>query len=99
MYHLFTATLPTQIEKIIDELFLDRVEIMVSGKINVLNTIHQELRYTGSEFGKLQELKNIINKGEMDIPCLIFVQSKIRAFDLNNEIKKYGIPVTFIGAN
>lgn len=98
-YHLFTATLPTQIEKIIDELFLDKVEVMVSGKINVQSTISQELRYTGSEFGKLQEIKNIINDGEMDIPCQIFVQSKRRAFDLYTEVKRYNIPITFIGAN
>ena len=98
-YHLFTATLPTQIEKIIDELFLDKVEVMVSGKINVQSTITQELRYTGSEFGKLQEIKNIINEGQMDIPCQIFVQSKRRAFDLYCEVKRYNIPISFIGAN
>jgi len=91
--------MPTQIEKVIDELFIDKVEIIVSGKINVLSTIEQELRYVGTEFGKLQEIKNIINDGLMKIPCLIFVQSKRRAFDLYTEMKKYQIPTTFIGAN
>lgn len=34
----------------------------------------------------------------MDIPCLIFVQSKERVQELYNEIKNFGIPVAQITA-
>jgi ATP-dependent RNA helicase DDX52/ROK1 len=67
-----------EIEKQLKEVFIDPIEIIIRGKMTVLDSIEQKLTFTGTEFGKLLEIKNIINRGEMDIPCLIFVQSKER---------------------
>ncbi len=39
----------------------DSVKVSVGGKNNVLNTIDQKLVYTSNEYGKLLEIKNIIN--------------------------------------
>lgn len=51
-----------------------------------MNTIDQSLSYCQSEYGKLVELKNIINEGRFTPPVLIFVQSKERGKELLQEI-------------
>lgn len=38
-YYLFSATFPYQIEKVIDQIFIDKIEIIVGGKVKVLNSI------------------------------------------------------------
>jgi ATP-dependent RNA helicase DDX52/ROK1 len=60
-YSLFSATLPPQIEKLILEILVDPVQIIVKGKMAVLDTITQKLTYCGTEYGKILEIKNIIN--------------------------------------
>lgn len=60
-YYLFSATFPTEIEEKLSEIFVDPIEVVIKGKLTVLNTIAQELCFTGDEFGKLVQLKNIIN--------------------------------------
>lgn len=60
-YSLFSATLPPQIEKLVLEILVDPVQIIVKGKMAVLETITQKLTYCGTEYGKILEIKNIIN--------------------------------------
>lgn len=97
-YSLFSATFPSQIEKMVVDLLIDPVQIIIRGKMVVLDTISQKLTYCGSEHGKVVEIKNLIDRGELKIPCLIFVQSKDRAKQLYREVKSLGIPVGCIEA-
>lgn len=60
-YYLFSATFPVEIENQLKDVFIDPIEIIIRGKMTVLDTIDQKLIFTGSEFGKLLEIKNIIN--------------------------------------
>jgi ATP-dependent RNA helicase DDX52/ROK1 len=97
-YGLFSATFPPQIEKLVVELLVDPVQIIIRGKMVVLDSIEQKLTYCGSEFGKIVEIRNLIQQGDLKIPCLVFTQTKDRAKQLFHEIKNLGIPVGFIEA-
>lgn len=97
-YSLFSATFPSQIEKMVVDLLIDPVQIIIRGKMVVLDTISQKLTFCGSEFGKIVEIKNLLDRGELKIPCLIFVQSKDRAKQLYREVKTLNIPVGCIEA-
>ncbi len=66
----------------------DTIKVTVGGENKVLNTIKQSLSYCMNEYGKLVELKNIINDGKFTPPVLIFVQSKERTQELFDEMKK-----------
>lgn len=97
-YSLFSATFPGQIEKMVVDLLIDPVQIIIRGKMVVLDTITQKLTFCGTEFGKIVEIKNLVDQGDLKIPCLIFVQSKDRAKQLYREIKALNIPVGCIEA-
>ena len=97
-YSLFSATFPPQIEKLVVELLVDPVQIIIRGKMVVLDSIEQKLTYCGSEFGKIVELRNLLQQGDLKIPCLVFTQTKDRARQLFHEIKNLDIPVGFIEA-
>lgn len=84
-YQLFSATINNGVEQLSNE--INPVKVLIGGKNNVLNTIEQKLMYTGSEYGKMLEIKNIINSGNFTPPVLIFVQSKPRAEELLAELK------------
>jgi ATP-dependent RNA helicase DDX52/ROK1 len=57
----------------------DPVRLQVGGKNHVLKTITQTLAYCSNEYGKVWELRELINQGGFTPPALIFVQSKERA--------------------
>lgn len=50
-----------------------------------VSVVRQELRYCGSEQGKLLELRKMLIDG-LVYPCLIFTESRQRAADLFREI-------------
>ena len=81
-YVLVSATFPHEIEKAIEGSFIDRTQTVVGGKLNVLSTIDQKLVYCTNEEGKLFELENIINEGRLEVPCVIFMQSKDRVKEI-----------------
>ena len=60
----------------------------MGGKNKVLNKIDQTLEYCTNEYGKLVELRNMIEEGKFVPPVLIFVQEKQRAKQLFYELKK-----------
>lgn len=47
--------------------------------------IRQELKYCGSEQGKLLEIRRLVKKG-FSIPAIVFVQSKDRVKQLYREL-------------
>ena len=99
-YSLFSATLPSQIEKELETILVDPVSIVIRGKLRVLDSIKQELKFCGNEYGKLVQLKNMKDQGALKVPCLVFIQSKERAKELHREISSLlDIPVAHIESN
>ncbi|KAL4510357.1 hypothetical protein ABPG72_008247 [Tetrahymena utriculariae] len=86
-YLLFSATIQHPVEELVKNIIIDPLKLQIGGKNNVLASIEQSLSYCQSEYGKLVELKNIINNGEFNPPVLIFVQSKERGEELLSMIK------------
>lgn len=72
-YYLFSATYPYQIEKILNQIFVDKIEIIVGGKVKVLNSIDQKMIFCSSEEGKLLQLEQLLSNGKIKVPCLIFM--------------------------
>ena len=58
-----------EIENQLRDVFTDPIEVIIKGKMVVLDTIDQKLVFTGTEFGKLLELKNIINVTSLHHPA------------------------------
>ena len=75
-------------EELVRNIIHDPVKLSVGGKNNVLASIEQSLAYCQSEYGKLVEIKNIINQGDFNPPVLIFMQSKERAEELLTTIRQ-----------
>lgn len=58
------------------------MEVVIGGKIRVLHSIKQDLRYVDTEEGKLFELEKMIVEGEMSFPCIVFLQDKRRVYSV-----------------
>ena len=50
-YFLFSATINNGVEQLCND--LNPIKVLIGGKNNVLNSIEQNLVYTGSEYGTL----------------------------------------------
>ena len=86
-YALFSATLPPAIEALFSSFLTSPVSIVIKGKMMVLSTIEQQLVYCGSEYGKVVQLRKMIEEGQVKAPCLVFTDSKDRAKQLFRQIK------------
>merc|ERR1712150_131326 len=76
---------------------LDNVaSVTIGQRHTATDTIKQTLVYTGSEKGKLLAFRQLIEKGQLRPPVLVFVQEKDRAKDLFNELIKEKIHVDVI---
>ena len=95
-YYLFSATFPLKIEKSLNEIFIDRIEFIIGGKIKVLNTIEQKLVYCSTEEGKVYEIENMINCGDLKTPCLIFLQNKERVYEVFKLLHKKNLHVDYL---
>lgn len=92
---LFSATMMPQVEQLASSLMRDPVRILV-GRMNVpLSSIKQSLVFAGNEEGKLIAIRRMISGG-IQLPALVFVQSKERAQDLFKTLIGEGIPVEVI---
>jgi ATP-dependent RNA helicase DDX52/ROK1 len=60
------------------------------------STIDQKLVYVGSEAGKLIEIRQMVSRGGLRPPALLFVQSIERAMELFHELVYDGIRVDVI---
>ena len=79
--------------------FIDKTQAIIGGKINVLSTIDQQLVYCSNEEGKLYQLQNIMNEGQLETPCVIFMQSKERVKEIYHYCKKLQIYVDYLHNN
>ncbi len=99
VYGWFSATINAAVDDILKNFLADPVKVIIGGRNNVLASIEQKLLYTGSEFGKLVEIRKMINQGGLEPPVLIFVQSKERATELYDELKTERIKPEVIHAD
>lgn len=89
---LFSATLPSSIETLSRSfLSLDCIRLIVGSKDASSEDVDQELRFVGSEEGKLLELRAMLKTGQIKPPALLFVQSIERAKDLYSELAYDGL--------
>ena len=92
----FSATLATEVEEWCS-LNLDNVASVTIGQHHTAtDTIKQTLVYTGTEKGKLLAFRQLIEKGQLRPPVLVFVQEKDRAKELFNELIKEKVHVDVI---
>lgn len=92
---MFSATFAVEVEEWC-KLNLDNVlQVYIGAKNSATTTIEQELKFVGTESGKLLAVRDIIAKG-VQPPVLIFVQSKERARELFHELIYDGMNVDVI---
>jgi ATP-dependent RNA helicase DDX52/ROK1 len=97
---LLSATCPPPIEELARSVLHDHLTVIVGQKNGVCANVKQDLVYCGKEEGKIVALRGMFQKG-LKFPALLFVQSKDRAQQLYEHIKKneFGIAVGVIHAD
>ncbi|GAB6018398.1 DEAD (Asp-Glu-Ala-Asp) box polypeptide 52 [Chamberlinius hualienensis] len=82
---MFSATFADDVEKWC-KLNLDNVvSVSVGARNSAVDTVQQELKFVGNEYGKLVAIRNLIQEG-FPTPALVFVQTKERAKELLSEL-------------
>jgi len=87
---LFSATFATDVEDWCKTNLDNVVTVTVGERNTATKAVKQELLYTGSEKGKLVACRQLVSRGEMVPPVLVFVQTKERAKELQTELTKGG---------
>jgi ATP-dependent RNA helicase DDX52/ROK1 len=85
---LFSATLGLKVEETARSFMLNAVRVHIDDH-SVASLITQELKFVGKEKGKLVEIRQRLESGELALPVIIFVMNKLRAYDLAEEL---GVP-------
>lgn len=92
---MFSATLEKSLVEWAELQMTNVVTVMVGGK-NLTNTnVHQELVYVGNDAGKILSLRELIASG-IEVPVLIFVETKDKAKRLSEEFFYDDINMDFI---
>jgi ATP-dependent RNA helicase DDX52/ROK1 len=86
---MFSATMNSSVEILAYSMLIDPVKISVGLQNATVTTVTQELLFSTNESGKIFALKQMVQEGKMTPPVLIFVQSKDRAIQLSEEMKKF----------
>ncbi len=95
---LCSATVTAGVESLARNSLRDPIRIVVGGRNVAQALVTQRLVYVGNQDGKDVELKRMISEG-LNVPMLIFVQSKERAMQLYDELKLYPIRAQAIHAD
>ncbi|XP_065178789.1 probable ATP-dependent RNA helicase DDX52 [Sycon ciliatum] len=82
---LFSATLGNGIEDWCQGYLANYTRIIVGQKGAGAGSINQQLKFVGQEYGKILEMRMMVKRG-MNLPVLVFVQSKDRAKALFKEL-------------
>ena len=88
-FALFSATVPPKVEEAARSFIVNPIKVQVGDSHMVTGRIHQELKFVGTEKGKVVELRQRINAGEIHLPAIVFVSNRQRAKELSHEI---GVP-------
>lgn len=92
---MFSATLDTNLIKWAQVQMNDVVTVIVGGKNKTASNVEQELIHVGNEVGKALSLREIMRSG-IEVPVLIFVETKEKAKFLANEFQYDDINIDFI---
>lgn len=92
---MFSATLDQDLVEWAQTQMTNVVSVVVGGKNRAAATVDQELIYVGNEAGKILSLKEIVYSG-IEVPVLIFVETKERAKHLANEFLYDDLNIDFI---
>jgi ATP-dependent RNA helicase DDX52/ROK1 len=98
---LFSATVTPTVRSLAESILRNPVDLKIAaaGSYGGANTdIEQELMFVGREEGKLLAIRQIVQRGQLKPPAIIFVQSKERAQALFSELLYDGIHVDVIHA-
>ena len=94
---LLSATIPAGDEELARTWLREGgVRVVVGIKDSAVSTVSQSLLFTSSESGKIHALRNLIAKGELPYPSLIFVQSIDRAEQLYKQLALEDVKVDMV---
>lgn len=92
---MFSATLEQNLLKWAQVQMNDVATVIVGGKNKAASNVDQKLIYVGTEQGKALALREIIHSG-IEVPVLIFVETKEKAKLLSNEFMYDNLNIEFI---
>ena len=95
---LFSATMMQGVETLARTVLRDPIRLTIGARNSATSSIKQDLVFVSSEEGKLLAFRQMIQRG-LEIPVLIFVQSKDRAAQLYNELVYENLQVDVIHAD
>lgn len=98
---LFSATVTPTVRSLAESVLRNPVDLKIGGPSSVggANTdIKQTLTFVGREEGKLLAMRQLVQRGELKPPVIVFVQSQERAQALFGELLYDGIHVDVIHA-
>lgn len=95
---LFSATMQQGVETLARTVLRDPIRLTIGVRNSATSSIQQELLFVSSEEGKLLAFRQMMQRG-LEIPVLIFVQSKDRAAQLYNELVYENLQVDVIHAD
>ena len=98
---LFSATITPMVRSLSESILRDPLDLTVGGTIRSGGAnpdIEQELLFVGREEGKLLAIRQIVQRGQLRPPVIVFLQSQDRAQALFAELLYDGIHVDVIHA-
>lgn len=98
---LFSATVTPTVRFLAESILRNPLDVTIanSGSVGGANTdIEQELMFVGKEQGKLLAIRQLVQRGQLHPPAIIFLESKDRAQALFGELLYDGIHVDVIHA-
>lgn len=98
---LFSATVTPMVRSLAESILRNPVDVTIAapGTMGGANTdIEQELMFVGREEGKLLAMRQLVQRGQLRPPAIVFVQSQERAQALFGELLYDGIHVDVIHA-
>eukprot|EP00298_Acanthocystis_sp_HF-20_P013271 c20276_g1_i1.p1 GENE.c20276_g1_i1~~c20276_g1_i1.p1 ORF type:complete len:364 (+),score=154.26 c20276_g1_i1:68-1159(+) len=96
---LFSATIPKRVEELAQSILRNPLFIVCGKRNAAVSTVEQKLLFVGNENGKILAVRQLFQKGGLQPPILIFLQTKERAQELFKELVYDGINVDAIHAD
>ena len=93
---LFSATLPDKLDEWCRAHLPNHVRVTVGVRNSACSLVRQELKFVGSEEGKLLAVRQMVRGGDLAPPVLVFLDTVDRARDLMRELVYDGINVDVI---
>ncbi|KAG1672548.1 putative ATP-dependent RNA helicase DDX52 [Nymphon striatum] len=93
---MFSATFTSDVENWCKLNLDDPIMVSVGIRNSATNLVNQEILFVGDESGKMIAFRDMVQKGKLEPPVLVFVQTKERAKELFRELIYDGINVDVI---